>query len=154
MSAGTNRNGRGYQVVGAAILILAVVLAKTLQRAQPRDALMSFFSFDSSSGSAIGLTIVLFLVVAPILGYAAVAMLRRGRQIRANVLASRPINPGGLRYELRDQQGRAVGSIDVGSAVLYLRSFAEDNVTAESRHVGSTSSCRSSQPRRNSWPRQ
>jgi hypothetical protein len=136
MNFDLNWKGRLYQVVGTAVLILAMFFAKALEKSGSRDALVSFLSFDSSSWSGTVLTVVLFLVVAPMIGYAAVAMLRRGHRLRANVLASQRTTPSGLDFDLRDQQGRVIGLIDAKSSVLYLRSFAEDSVTAESRPRG------------------
>jgi hypothetical protein len=56
--------------------------------------------------------------------------------MRANVLVPHPMAEGGLIFEIQDQQSRTVGSIDARTAVLYLRSFGQDTVTAESRTRG------------------
>jgi hypothetical protein len=136
MNIDSNWNGRLYQAIGAAVLISAMFFAEALQKSSARDKLLSFLSFDRSSWGGIALTVVLFLVVAPMFGYAAVAMLRRGCRLRANVLASQRTTPYGLDFELRDRQGRVTGLTDAQSSVLYLRSFAEDSVTAESRPRG------------------
>lgn len=136
MNVGPSWNGRLYQIIGTGILILAMFFAEAVQKSHSRDALLSFFSLDRSSWWGSAAALVLVFVVAPMLGFAAVTMLRRGRQLRASVLALRATSSDGLDFERRDQDGRIVGLTDAQSSVLYLRSFAEDDVTAETRPRG------------------